>query len=1106
MQDIEKANQILKEMLDKLQTRIDVLLPLALCTEIQTILNPSEEPSNFQIVLKSTLEQVTNMDPKNNQNNTQITGKSQEFFYRLLDFYKDFVNMIDEGIVKKSSIFMNSIRKKLNEQRKKPNGDITTEINETIHTFKNISANFPSPENIKILANLVHSDHKLQLGLILLVSLLFALFLRSSTLIQKNPPYNFKESIQLLDAESLLNTANSSGNSSVTQDLLRICFVDILTPLIETTVQGIRSVFAFDLILEYYIYIAFLLDHFNNSVIYSTLARKCLKSAPISSVLRVLVTSYMKSPFEPQKKAYTEHFTTFLLEKPTAFPALLDTVLTTKWPMERVKKAIGKMIVSVPASNSTYYIHLVIHMFKAIYIFKPTSIKNKMGRPKTKKGKAINDSQIALFWLGKILEAQPELGKKIIVRKFLLKFYDLGLIDLTTLRRECVISNTGNKFRNMDKKSVNIRALSKDIKHFIRFLKMMDRYPSSFFECMNECSHAIYDMYSQVDKNVHNGFNSDLKELLTIYFSSDQIDPYEIYIPNTIICYMTHEITEYIAHIKAYYFYVMKKKLFMAEPDTEGMGNSTINKPSTKGTKLSLAAIVKYIKSIAEKRKNSTDKRENSEKEHHEETKNLQITSAESCLPYSLQYQTVSPESEVVFNKINTKTVIEGGHLSLTSLNKSIENTNELLNLLIQAKESQKSQRILKSVFLEVLNSLAKLYSNINTPSIDLLTLEEYSVGLQKAYLAGIPECTQKIAEEISESINQSMEFGKAIYLSVIEKLCEHACEDYKEDPSILAAVENFISKSCSNVSLLKIGLIILTKIVAEINIKKLFSEEKFIIIQRVAKIRNLLIEIKENKDTNEEIQNLIKEILEKAEISPEDYENSKQKILQKEHNIENWEICDIKKFIDIYKGLISTNSIIKRLCNRIIELSKIHIKNEEKDIIVSILIDLYEINPGFILRTVLTKSQENEEDYNLALFETILFLMKSNAFENLTSYESHEFFFWILDSYTESTYPIFLDIAKAICRYSPIKLQNLETICKKLINLATLDIEEEAYLLMIYQIFKANLQTIKIEIGHGITENLELIRNETKNSLVKLYSSMIETEIINKVLFKKAH
>ena len=1144
MQSIEKANYSLRESLRYLHKRIDAIFPLSLCTCIQNTLagESTTEPIDFSLILSNTLEQIKDArssprhkpDPKK-----QYKGKTVEYLKELMHFYKELIMMLENGITKKMGEFLNTFVKKFQEQRKKASGEVSAGMSDSMHTLKTLNANFPSLEVKQALSNIVCDEHKLQLGLILMLSLVFALYLRSSPLIQRNPPKNFKEILSLLDSESLETTSYENGNSAFAQETLRICFVEILTPILETGIHGLKGHFELDVVIEYYLLIGFFLDSFSNASLYSESIKRTLGHIPISSSLRILIVSYMNSPLESQKKAYADHLTFLLAEKQAGIVVLLDVIVNSNWPLSQVKQALGKILTSSSMLKCNYYLTIVMQLFKALYFNKSIQIKDK--KSVISKAKSNDECLIALYLLGKIQEEQPDLGKKIIVRKFLLKFYDLALIDLLTLKRDCIVSDVGSKFRNMNMKGISVKALTKDMKMLIRFLNMMDSYPASFFGSMNECYYSFFGLYVGLNRALFGSFHNALKELLKIYLAADGVDPFEESIPQNILRYMLHEVDDYVAHLKAYHNYMLHKSTTTKDLDTEGLGNIAISKASPK---VAMSALCRCLKAYADKRRGLTP----SEKDQSSPIDKVLPSAAklqrrseaegsiaasqpapatkrapvELCEPYSFTNDVKIDSGDIIFVKLDSKGMIEGGYFCISTLNKAAQGNNQLLELLISLKSTAKAARIIRALFIESLKMVIDIKSGC-----DLVPHDEIADAIEK--VSPENEDSKVMIEEIRENKDRIKEYSIALLLTVCERLAEHACAGglFDENAELISVIISFLKKTSKENQILKVVLIILH---AGLRSSSAGETLPALLKLRLEELKAVVEEIAKSESANEDIKDLAETIL---KVLPENMGNT-EKVLSELSLRMNEEIAKssskevegIAKILEKYEGLVD-NDTQKTIYDRLIEYSaslastfsisfsstaaKSTIsKNCES--LANTIVKFCEINLSIWLRKLIASVYIKEGITSTALpfLQALLILIKKGAGRILTDEEGTDLLLWTLEQYSKDVCAtLFLELGESLCRKVPMivltPVAKFNEALLKVADIAKTNVQNEAYPKMIYTFGSQRVHDLSKEVIQKLQEAIGAMGSTTQNKLAAVYCKMIKADIVDKILSQTA-
>jgi len=896
MQEVEKDNKILVEHLDHLTKRLNILLPDFLASRIYEVLDGKLTIENTQLVtiVPDIINQNKEVAGLVSFDDTPKADKGSmvNYLYELMNFFREFVILIEAGITKKMGSFLRIFAKELKEQKNKGSGQSISGINDSLDTLKTLNVKYLSLKVKGMIADLVLCEHRLQLGIVLLLTLSFALYLRSDPFISKCPPKYMKEFINLLDSDSL--EATNSIPSSLSHEIIRTCFIDILIPLMESSIHGIKGNFHFDYIIEYTTLIAFLFDFYGNTTIHFSSIKGALNIVPLTNALRVLIACQMRTPFMVQKNYYKEHILALITNKQEAIQALINTLTATEWNLEQVLPVISKIIISVPSSNSSYYLKLVLRLFKLLYLVSVASVREKISFHLNAKKPTIDANCIKFFLLAKITEGQPELGKKIIVRKFILKLYDIELMDLLVLERRPVIWSTGNKFRNMDKKPLDGVTLGKDLSYFVQFLKKCSKCTNPCFEAIAECCYSLL-LLSDIasDKPISNS----CIEIMRWYLCSDKTTvKQEITIIQRLIEYLLRDTINYEHYLKALLNYLLDKKEDQ-QTDGKGLGNNMLGKPTTRP------------------------------KEAKEEEIKLELFN-----PYTFSIKYFAEENKFLFNKQTIVSLIEDGYFSETNLNKAIKTNNEVLDKLLKFKDHPNAFCVFKALTMEVLRF-------INNNTMCLVNINEVTDVIKKVYDIR----KEKYIELILENKKYVKDYILSMLLALLEKLLNNVCCD------ILAA-DNKDLLNCLHEAIVdeKNGA---TEIILKALFKGIETTENY----KIELYSETFIKLKQLKQTLNGLDNhkdLCQSLVEKINKKCEEViaEDLKSSIIAKLKTVRG--LKELKDFIVLYSGLIP-EEIKEEVYDKVMDMA---MKDKEMDIVIDLLLKLSRGNSSTMIREAVYK------------------------------------------------------------------------------------------------------------------------------------------------------
>ncbi len=835
MQDIEKASNALKDTIRRLQQRLDALLPPPLCNSLLALLEKKEGRSLGEIlrgiVAAAQQEERKTCDTPGIMDldgADSAEGIAVVYAGLLREYYKEVVQALDNGITLKMSEFVKNFVKKLQEQRKKAPGEFSQGLGDSMHTLKTLNVNFPSLEARQALSVLIGSSHKFQLGLILMLALNFALYLRSSPLLPKPWPKNMEIALSLIDAASWKASSLEAANPALVQSVLRTCFVDILSPLLETAINELKKICMVDVLVEYFITIGCMLDISGGTYIYSSIIRKGLSQVPLATSLRLLIALYMRTPLATQKAYYADLFVGILADKSFAVTLTVDMMLSTRWPVGVVCEAVGRMIVLGPTAKAapSYFVMVVLQLFKCLY-----AKRSPIADPREDcKGVEVNvdsngvneeKTNVALYLLGQILLNHPDIGKKIIVRKFLIKLYDVGTIELSTLKREVVIFDTGSKFRNMDKKRIDVPALIKDIKLFVRFMHTMEKVPKELFECMHECVWSVLSLYSKSSVVSHRELRAALEELLRVYFcledsvgrfSAEDSLSFDRTVARQLVSYFLHTVTDYFAQQRAYIKYLLRGLKPRKEVDGDGSGNSATSAAAKQSPRLSgrinATAVYRCIKALADKRGaqkkvppviNPLGKKRQEEQEEKTEKATAVPTSpttilmsspqttqqdmgpsagenrgkpkVEVCSPYSFSAELELSGQETVFVRTDVRSLLQSEHFSCALLHSATQENEAVAEFLLSLKGNARGSRVMEHVFVQILGIIWELKQGGDVPGLVLAEEEDVAEMLVDIARTGCEECPEQVATAVARNVKEFRGFTLKLLLRMATQL-----------------------------------------------------------------------------------------------------------------------------------------------------------------------------------------------------------------------------------------------------------------------------------------------------------------------------------------------
>ena len=356
MEDENKKNHMLKELISSFKQRIILLIPSSLSESIykiftnHTFIESETLYESIVTILEKYKQYNTNEETKENIERSK--GKWEEYLMALVRFYKDLAQVFENEISVRLKEAFNSIAKDYKEKYLSKNLINGNGNKNSIH----LDLNFLTHDIRKMLEDLIYNESRLKLGLVFMLGLIFALYLKPNPFVKNNIPKNVTEIAQLLDPEE------ANLVVEFPKALLSSCFTDILVPLIQSFVYEIKCAFQFDVIIEYFVLIGFLLDIEASNTNYYIHVKRGLTNIPVALVIRTLIACYMKSDYSQQKLYYSKHFLSIISDNNTAISMLINVIFTTEWPLEKVKKTVGDLLVSIPEMNNKYYKKIVTQL------------------------------------------------------------------------------------------------------------------------------------------------------------------------------------------------------------------------------------------------------------------------------------------------------------------------------------------------------------------------------------------------------------------------------------------------------------------------------------------------------------------------------------------------------------------------------------------------------------------------------------------------------------------------------------------------------------------------------------------------------------------------
>ncbi len=455
MEEIDKANSQLIETLADLTKKLEAVLPKSLFEAISQKLKKSPA-ANFVAAVSDVVSQIS---PPASPNGVAVLD---QYMVLLQNYYKETLVRLEDGITHKKE----SLGKKPEQAAAE---DKKTKLLNHIREIKTLGSNFPSKPAAEALRKFVSAEHRLQMGLIILLALTFATQCSQSPFLPKMWPKNMRELADIIVSD--IGHPIPGDEKTLTARLATL-LEEIMVPLISTRVPELRSAFHIDVILEYFLLIGALLDlhspKISDSVLYrrqSIIIETTYAQCSPEILFRTTVMLLCNCANPDSKLYFADMLSNFMLKK-AGLRTLMGTLLTAQWPFERAMQVVKKVACSVPknAGKEDYFENVVGQLFGILGLKVASATRDQR-------------NELVVGTLAAIAERFPEISGRLILRRLLGKVFSIGLVDAQTGRKRHVLLHSSDP---LCKTVLSIPALGKDLDMLNMVLYRLEPIPSSW--------------------------------------------------------------------------------------------------------------------------------------------------------------------------------------------------------------------------------------------------------------------------------------------------------------------------------------------------------------------------------------------------------------------------------------------------------------------------------------------------------------------------------------------------------------------------------------------------------------------------------------------------
>jgi len=530
---MESANEKLITDIKQLGEKLAILLSNTLFDGISAKLNKMPNAPNVVEIIRNILEQdkMAKMEG--------LSGKIilEKYVDSLISYYEELIKVLNDNIIKKSEEFVaeqilkSNIEKKdinskkpINEKKSK-----NQELILKIQTMKALANKFPSKEALDLLKSYLNQDHKLKMGIIILLSLVFSLYFSKDTYMPKIWPKNMNEMLQIISTDCpdfKQDTQEKAGLQKLSE-----IFNKLLIPLMSTKIAELKQAFQIAVIIEYLFIIGALLDLHDPTKLRpnkAILLDVTYKFCPTETIFKMAVMLLCNSNNIDTKKYFADILTDFVYKK-SGLKTMINTLLVAKWPMDKAQKVLTKLVCSVPKNEEPKkYLESIIGQIFIMLEQKSLVVDQK--------------NEIAFSIFASLVQQFPEITADLVLNRCITK-----ITELYNASNTLFIPNEKTEY--IKEVSINACRLAKEISYLTNLIHRLDILPDLWSKILSDnCLFTILELYakgvSSMDNRlflaeVKNSFDEFIKIILSAKNTNREI------VARTFMRYIQSYLSEY---------------------------------------------------------------------------------------------------------------------------------------------------------------------------------------------------------------------------------------------------------------------------------------------------------------------------------------------------------------------------------------------------------------------------------------------------------------------------------------------------------------------------------------------------------------------------------